>query len=608
MYVESDEVLRQTAHYGVVVTNGILDASGDPVVASDDFNSFRHDLNYGQTDSEDKKAYRKALIGTLAALERWGVAKKDVVALGIFTTQSATATLENIRDQMKSSPPPAPANFAIGPNGRRAVFSVAEIKTIGNRQHIQANPDGFTKVPVPVPLAALSFVPGAVGTVAWGTFKSPQYVDSDAVFQAAGTLYAPQPFGDANLAFVVFLPSTPRPASGYPVVFLGHGGTTSIHTDAVWNFASKLAATGFASIAINAVGRGAGPLSSVIVTLTSGEQLQIPTPGRCVDKNGDGVIANTEGAVAQAPNTIVGQRDAVRQTAIDYMQLVRVIEAGMDVDGDGTADLDPSRMAFLGNSFAVGYELLFMAIEPEVPVAAVGSPGGLPGRADLLSMRPSGRTTVGTELGAHVPSLLNSDYGLKTYGGLAVTAPFYNENIPLRDLPTVVNSIPGAIAIQEYFEHIEWVQNSEDAAAYAPHLRFDPLPGVPAKSVVILFAKGDQTAPNPRTSYIVRSGHLRENTIFYRNDLAYSGDPASALPPDPTVPKDPHTFLQRFVSPGITGKVARAGQQTVALFLASGGSEITKPTCPETDPDRDYCATVYEFPIQTLPEDFSYIP
>ena len=39
---------------------------------------------------------------------------------------------------------------------------------------------------------------------------------------------------------------------------LGHGGTSSIHTDAVWNFASKLAATGFASIAINAVGRGAG--------------------------------------------------------------------------------------------------------------------------------------------------------------------------------------------------------------------------------------------------------------------------------------------------------------------------------------------------------------
>src|SRR6185295_10043239 len=117
LHVESDQVLRQTARYAVIVTNGIRDMSGRPVQASDAFDDFRHDLNYGQTKSEELKEYRNALITTLAAVERLGVSKQDVVALSVFTTQSATATLENVRDYLKRLPPPAPANFAIGPIG-----------------------------------------------------------------------------------------------------------------------------------------------------------------------------------------------------------------------------------------------------------------------------------------------------------------------------------------------------------------------------------------------------------------------------------------------------------------------------------------------------------
>src|SRR5437762_7037838 len=51
-----------------------------------------------------------------------------------------------------------------------------------------------------------------------------------------------------------------------------------------------------------------------------------------------------------------------------------------------------------------------------------------------------------------------------------------------------------------------------------------------ALPIFILYAKGDMTAPNPRTTALVRSGVLREKTIFYRNDIAFAEDP--------TVPKD----------------------------------------------------------------------
>jgi hypothetical protein len=47
-----------------------------------------------------------------------------------FTTQSANATLESVRDYLKGSPPPPPAKFAIGPGGSRAVFAVSSIRPL----------------------------------------------------------------------------------------------------------------------------------------------------------------------------------------------------------------------------------------------------------------------------------------------------------------------------------------------------------------------------------------------------------------------------------------------------------------------------------------------
>ena len=48
------------------------------------------------------------------------------------------------------------------------------------------------------------------------------------------------------------------------------------------------------------------------------------------------------------------------------MQLVRVIEVGMDVDGDGHHDLDPSRIYYFGQSFGANYGSVFLAVEPSV--------------------------------------------------------------------------------------------------------------------------------------------------------------------------------------------------------------------------------------------------
>src|SRR5262249_47522731 len=84
------------------------------------------------------------------------------------------------------------------------------------------------------------------------------------------------------------------------------------------------------------------------------ESVTLPSGGRGFDQDRDGIIGPHEGATATAPRRLLGRGDSERQTVVDWMQLVRVIQAGMDVDGDGAADLDPARISYLGGSLEAG--------------------------------------------------------------------------------------------------------------------------------------------------------------------------------------------------------------------------------------------------------------
>ncbi|HXH89017.1 MAG TPA: hypothetical protein VNI55_10495, partial [Gaiellaceae bacterium] len=122
LHAESDALLSQSARYLLVATNGIDDAAGDPIESS----SFLRDLNYGHAKDRADKAYRKDLIEALNHSLPAGVAKGDVVAASLFSTQSATTLLEQVRRQIKASNP-APADFALGTADERTVFPLSSI-------------------------------------------------------------------------------------------------------------------------------------------------------------------------------------------------------------------------------------------------------------------------------------------------------------------------------------------------------------------------------------------------------------------------------------------------------------------------------------------------
>lgn len=105
--------------------------------------------------------------------------------------------------------------------------------------------------------------------------------------------------------------------------------------------------------------------------------------------------------------------------------------------------------------------------------------------ARLGSFRP----LVGISLTTRRPSLYNA----------VPNASFtsFVENLPLRNVPLLVDTVPGASAIQALIDNTEWAQQAANPAAYAPFI---------TRPVIIQFARDDKTVPNPTATAILRAG------------------------------------------------------------------------------------------------------
>src|SRR5262249_28031803 len=157
----------------------------------------------------------------------------------------------------------------------------------------------------------------------------------------------------------------------------------------------------------------------------------------------------------------------------------------------------------------------------------------------------------------------------------------------------VVNIVAGAMAIQEVIDNRECVTLSGEPLGYVSHLRKDPLAGVPAKSVLLLFARADQNAPTPNTTALLRAGDLADRATLYRHDLAYAEEPR--------MPENPHMFTGGIRRPDIPlwRDIARGALEQFATFFESDGTVILHP-----EPAR-----FFEVPVVLpLPEDLNYIP
>jgi hypothetical protein len=129
-------------------------------------------------------------------------------------------------------------------------------------------------------------------------------------------------------------------------------------------------------------------------------------------------------------------------------------------------------------------------------------------------------------------------------------------------------------------DNTEWAQQAANPAAYAPFI---------TAPVILQFARGDKTVPNPATTAILRAGALASRATLFRNDLAFAANPA--------LNKNPHTFLTNITGAG--APYALAAQQQIATFFASDGTLTIDP---------DGMGPFFETPTSLLPEDLAFIP
>ena len=542
LYARPERALLQARRYALVLTTRVLDDAGQPLAPV---------LN---APLVSEAAYGVSAQGVvLQRLKPLGITRREVAAVTVFTTQSVTAGLEQMRAVIEAGPAPE-LRFALGPAGARSAYARVELDGVELRRHVATDPAARFAEPVTLPLPLVP--PTDVRIIAYGRFPSRSFLTADRVVPATATrAEAPAVQGREDVDVTVYLPSGTTPSGGWPVALFGHGFGNDRHVVPM-AVAGTMARFGFATVALNVVGHGGGSEGTLTVLRTGRDAVTLPAGGRGFDQDGDGRIGATEGVgtLAGSPLALVGSRDGLRQTTADLMQLVRAIRRGVDVDGDGAVDLDRERIAYFGQSFGGIYGTLLMAVDPLVRVGVLSVAGGP--IVEIARQSPVFRGLLADQLKRRQPPLMNGEQD-------------FTESIPLPGEAPVREPAGGALDIQAYFDRAEWLSHPANPVAFAPYLRQAPLLAVGVKAVLYQWAVGDRTVPNPTTAALLRAGLLQPVSSLYRHDPAGVSERF----------QNPHGFLVWTIFPEVH-TIGRAAQEQVARFFVSGGRRI-EPVLPQ---------------------------
>lgn len=396
--------MREKTTYAVVLTTRLKDLSGNPVRSP--FDTINH----------------RAQTGRLAQLPRClsqlGLSLADVAFTWAFTTQSTTADFVALRDGLyglgkfmwlNAQFPPdlgalSDARVRKTRDMNTKILPGEDFLAFGN-QLFELYGGSQTQGTKKVFEDALKFV----DFYASGTFVSPQFfprTDSEGnplpVYEQVWQVDPSRGASYLRPENVSFFMSAPKGRGGKPapVVIWMHGYSSS-KLDTLL-LMGPMARAGLATIGIDAVshGVGLGPVEQQLVAeLVKPYGLEplakALLEGRALDQNGDGIV---DSGADYFTAHVIHTRDVVRQTAIDEMQLVRVLrsfdgqrrwafdvnrdgEADLagDFDGDGTVDIGgPDTPIYLAGASLGGImSSLVGGLEPEVDAILSVLPGGV---------------------------------------------------------------------------------------------------------------------------------------------------------------------------------------------------------------------------------------
>ncbi len=440
-----------------------------------------------------------------------------------FTTLSATDGLLDLRRQLDSGR--AFADAGITDRRLQVDAVVPAAGTTFGYVADQGSKGGLVDVPLP------SLVQG---TVVFGSYLAPRWLQADRTFRTVPTgTDGPRALRAERLPFVLVLPPGRAPEGGWPTAVFGHGFTRTAGD--VLLAAATHSASGVATVATDVVGHGYGPRSRYTYTV-DGVTRSVPARGRGVDLDGDGTITSTEGSstLVTGPTAAVASRDGLRQTALDVMTLVRDLQRGQDVDASYGTDLSGKDVTYFGQSFGGIYGTMVAGADPQVERAVLNVPGGP--ITEIARLSPAFRLLTTQAL--QIAGLLNSSDPDKAY---------FEESLPLRGQPPVLDPAVGALPIQSYLARSTWLTRPGSPETFAPLVR--------PQHALVQVAFGDQTVPNPTAYTLLQAGHLFGRTSLYRNDKTSTSG------------SNPHGFL---LNPATFPSAFAQGQAQVLRFLRDG--------------------------------------
>ncbi|MGB1699675.1 MAG: hypothetical protein ACPHRO_06970, partial [Nannocystaceae bacterium] len=280
----------------------------------------------------------------------------------------------------------------------------------------------------------------------------------------------PQPTAPWDLVVHMYMPAEVS-AAPRPTLLYGHGlegqGTNAE------GFAELVLDQGWAVVSISTLAHGDHPNTNGM-PLAGIQQL--------LEFFGADLVSNTIDARKL--------RDHFRQAAYDKLHVVRMLQTGPDLDGDGVQDVDPTKLGYLGVSLGgiMGSEL--MSLTDALNAGTLFVPGG---RLSAVATDPNG--SFGDVLSILIPKSYSDNNG-----------DFYR-----------------------LFAMIQAVIDDGDPSTHAPHIlqtRPDFAPGQPDLLMGVVL--GDTVVPNSTSWSLARALEIP----MYATEL----EPVVGVPFDSTLP------------------------------------------------------------------------
>ena len=228
-----------------------------------------------------------------------------------------------------------------------------------------------------------------------------------------------------------------QPAAGWPVVIFQHG-ITGNRTNML-GLADAFAGQGFVVVAIDQPLHGITDTTNPLYQAANERTFNLDVMNNSTGAAGPDGVIDSSGASFINLTSLLTARDNLRQASADLITLTRSV-GNLDVTGDGVADIDPTRIHFVGQSLGSIVAVSWLSVSPAVNTATLSVPGGLVTQLLLDSPSFAPRINAGLQAQGLLP-------------GTTLYAQFFRDAQNVIDAGDPVNYIADAAASKPILLH-----------------------------------------------------------------------------------------------------------------------------------------------------------